>query len=171
MRMGPPPRHVTNGEDRVFFAFLQNAWFRAAKMRDGGDSRGATEAMMAMLAQPPVLSSSQQMFPDKITLRPGYGAYSIPGQIQVRANEALVERLVDGASILSDGGERRRASEILTEVVRVVPNHAKAWLALGDVHWDQRLKHQALDAYRKYLELADLGATEIPPHVVERLEK
>lgn len=171
MRMGPPPRHVTHGEDRVFFAFLHNAWLRASKLRDDGDLRAATEAMMALLALPPVLSSSQQMYPDKITLRPGYGAYSIPGQIQVKPNEVLVERLVDAASILSDGGERRRASEILAEVVRVVPNHARAWLALGDVHWTQRLKHQAIEAYRKYIELTDLGATEVPPHVVERLEK
>jgi len=171
MRMGPPPRHVTNGEERIFFAFLQNAWFRAAKLRADGDPRSATETMMAMLAQPPVLSPSQQMYPDKITLRPGYGAYSIPGQIQVRANDALVERLVDGASILSDGGERRRASEILAEVVRVVPSHARAWLALGDVHWNQRLKHQALDAYRKYIELGEPDAVDVPAHVTERLNE
>ncbi len=170
MRLGPPPRHITNGEERVFFAFLQNAWFRATKMRDAGDHRGATEAMMALMAQPPVLSPSSQMFPDKITLRPGYGAYSVPGQIQVRANESLVARLVDGAEILSDGGERRRASEVLTEVVRVVPNDARAWLVLGDVHWNQRLKHQALMAYKKYIELAGLGDAEIPARVSERLE-
>ncbi|MCO4770733.1 MAG: hypothetical protein KDA24_11945 [Deltaproteobacteria bacterium] len=169
MRLGPPPRHITNGEERVFFAFLQNAWFRAGRLRESGDLRGATEAMMAFFAQPPVLASSSQMFLDKITLRPGYGAYSIPGQIQVRANEALVARLVDGASILSAGGERRRASEILTEVVRVVPNNADAWLVLGDVHWNQRLKHQAMEAYKKYLELAGIGDDEIPPRVVERL--
>ena len=169
MRLGPPPRHVTNGEERVFFAFLQNAWFRATKMRDAGDQRGATEALMALMAQPPVLSPSSQMFPDKITLRPGYGAYSVPGQIQVRANPSLVARLVDGAEILSDGGERRRASEILTEVVRVVPNDARAWLVLGDVHWSQRLKHQALVAYRKYIELAGIGNAEIPARVSERL--
>jgi hypothetical protein len=170
MRMGPPPRHITNGEERVFFAFLQNAWFRATRQREEGDLRGATETMMALLAQPPVLSATSQMYPDKITLRPGYGAYSIPGQLQVRANEALVERLVDGAEILSDGGERRRASEILSEVVRVVPNHARAWLILGDVHWSQRLKHQAVEAYRRYIELAGIGDAEIPPRVVERLE-
>ncbi len=171
MRLGPPPRHVTNGEDRVFFAFLQNAWFRATKQRDAGDLRGATETMMALLAQPPVLSPSSQMFPDKITLRPGYGAYSIPGQLQVRANQALVERLVDGAAILAEGGERRRASEILAEIVRVVPNNADAWLALGDVHWLQRLRHQALEAYRRYVELAGVGDEEIPVRVVERLQQ
>jgi|GEM_PF-4897406 len=171
MRMGPPPRHITNGEERVFFAFLQTAWFRASALRDAGDLRGATEVMMAMMAQPPVLASTSQMFPDRITLRPGYGAYSIPGQIQVRPNEALVARLVDGAAILSDGGERRRASEILTEVVRVVPNHAQAWLVLGDVHWNQRLKHQSLQAYRTYMELAGIGDAEIPPRVVQRLER
>ena len=166
MRLGPPPRHIVGGEDRIFLAFLQNAWFRARAHREAGDLRSATEAMMALLAQPPVLSGSSQMFPDKITLRPGYGAYSIPGQLQIDATPLVVERLVDGAAILSEGGERRRASDILTEVVRVVPETTQAWLILGDVYWSQRLKHQAQQAYRRYQELSGESG---PEYVTERL--
>ena len=88
------------------------------------------------------------------------GAYSVPGQLQVRANPSLVARLVDGAEILSDGGERRRASEILTEVVRVVPNDARAWLVLGD---DMEPAPEAPGPDGpQYIELAGIGDAEIP---------
>ena len=171
MRMGAPPPGHGNAIDRVFLAFLQSAWVRARGLESRGDLRGATEQVLALLAQPPILSPSGPSDPGKLTLRPGVGAYAISGVLQVAPNPAIVTRLVDCAGILTRGGERRRASEVLDEVVRVVPKNTAAWLALGDVQWAQRLKRQAAASYASFTALAQEDGTVVPERVAARLEQ
>ena len=171
MRIGSPPADAGNAVDRVFLAFLQATWFRAQRLREAGDLRAATEQVLALLAQPPLLSPSGPADPGKLALRPGVGAYAISGVLQVAPNPAIIERLVDCAAILTAGGERRRASEVLTEIVRVVPGHTQAWLALGDVQWSQRLKRQAATSYGTFQTLAGKDGTPVPERVTERLEE
>lgn len=169
MHMGAAPAGRGNAVDRIFLAFLQATWFRARRLQKDGDTRSATEQVLALLALPPVLSPTGPSDPKKLSLRPGFGAYPISGVLQVAPNPAILTRLVDCAMILADGGERRRASEVLDEVVRAAPEQTEAWLALGDVQWAQRLKRQAAESYRRFSELASKEGTAVPERVAERL--
>lgn len=171
MRMGAPPPDTGNAVDRVFLAFLQATWFRAMKLEKAGDLRAATEQVLALLAQPPILSPSGAQDPGKLTLRPGFGAYAISGVLQVAPNPAILIRLVDCARLLAAGGERRRASDVLAEIVRVAPNQTGAWLVLGDVQWAQRLKRQAAMSYETFVKLAGKDGTQVPDRVTERVAK
>ncbi len=169
MRMGAPPPDQGNAVDRLFLAFLQATWVRARRLTDNGDLRGGTEQVLALLAQPPILSPKGPVDPGKLSLRPGFGAYAISGVLQVAPNPAILVRLVDCAQILTEGGERRRASEVLAEVVRAAPYQTDAWLALGDVQWSQRLKRQAAQSYEAFRSLAAKDGTPVPERIEARL--
>ncbi len=169
MGMGTPPAGQGNAIDRVFLAFLQATWVRATSLTKAGDQRRATEQVLALFAQPPILSPKGPVDPGKLSLRPGFGAYAISGVLQVAPNPAILSRLVDLSRILTDGGERRRASEILAEVVRAAPGQTDAWLALGDVQWSQRLKRQAAESYRTFQALAGKDGTPVPDRIEARL--
>ena len=169
MRMGPPPPSVPNGEDRIYVAFLGNAWLRATTLRKAGDLRSATDLLVAFFALPPILSGAGPDDPSRLTIRPGVGAYAVAGSVALLPTPTLLTRLLDAAEILVEGGERRRASELLEEIVRVAPTQSRGLLLLGDLQWSQRLRRQAEQTYRAFLALASKDGTAVPARVSERL--
>jgi tetratricopeptide (TPR) repeat protein len=74
------------------------------------------------------------------------------------ARGELARALLDGGRQALSRGEYRGAASLLSEYVRQDPRNVSALLDLGKAYWSAGDRGQALDAFRKVLELAPTNA-------------